>query len=224
MLNQTRNEKIIELAKNDTTYEEMGQMFSISRERVRQVLVELAPDLVKERKLNRIKKYTNRCEYCGEVKKHTYSKSSYGIICEECKESIIQGNKERWSRHHDKCSKCGTVDIPHNSHGLCSKCIYKWQYNNLPGRKQRAKEFTERWAKNNPEKIRIIQNRAVKKYHKKLKADPVRYKEYLKRQNDRRKLKMKDPEYGDKMRTYYRERYHKNKVHSRQSPTDVRPE
>jgi hypothetical protein len=34
----------------------------------------------------------------------------------------------RWSREHDCCVDCGTVERPHCSHGRCKRCYDRWRY------------------------------------------------------------------------------------------------
>ncbi len=36
--------------------------------------------------------------------------------------------KKKWSRFYTKCRNCGTMAIPHQSHGLCEKCYPKSDY------------------------------------------------------------------------------------------------
>jgi len=204
MLELSDNKKICNLAENlYMTYQEIGDEFNISRERVRQILVQHSPELVKKRR----KRNTNECKYCDKVGVGVYERSSYGMCCEECMMNIRKKRKNRWSKHYDNCIECGTIEISHNAHGMCKKCTWKWRYKTSAKRRKQIKEATKKWAKNNPGKIKVIQDKAVRKYHEKLKADPIRYAKYLQKQRDRYHKNMKDPEYKKKMNKYYRERY-----------------
>jgi hypothetical protein len=50
-------------------------------------------------------------------------------------------NPGQWSRNYDKCTQCGTTDIPYGAKGLCKKCYRKKLYvPQTTGRRERRIE------------------------------------------------------------------------------------
>lgn len=54
--------------------------------------------------------------------------SNLRVLCYPCMVKMIRPYRRKlyeWSRKHEKCLRCGTQDIPHQSHGFCRNCAYK---------------------------------------------------------------------------------------------------
>jgi len=193
-------------AKDETiTYREMGETYGITRERIRQILVKHFPYVIKQRKDSKFQ----LCPVC-ETPKKTVNKRGRYYSCFECHQKRVERNKNRWAREHDKCIDCGTTKIKHHHSGRCKICSSRHRYYTDPRRREYAKEYSKKWAKNNPDKIKVIQDKAVRKYHEKLKADPIRYAKYLQKQRDRHHKNMQDPEYRKNRRAYYKKLWRKN--------------
>ncbi|CAK0755098.1 hypothetical protein CCP1ISM_50030 [Azospirillaceae bacterium] len=70
-----------------------------------------------------------------------------------------------WSRKHNKCRSCKTIDIKHKGLGLCRLCWEKLIRNKTPKRKQWQKEYRgknmERIRKNNDKYNHNVRQRVV---------------------------------------------------------------
>jgi hypothetical protein len=104
---------------------------------------------------------------------------------------------KKWSRKHDKCIECGTVEEKHSGNGMCKKCYFKKhrktnrekikEINRKYYRKniKKEKERKRRWKNENVEKIKKYNkeykeknSKKIKKYNKKYrKENPKKIKE-----------------------------------------------
>lgn len=76
-----------------------------------------------------------------------------------------------WSKKEKKCIECGTRKRKHAGQGKCTTCYSRDLYKRSPNRRVTAKKAAYRWMKNNPERWKEIQAKAVKKYLKKKKYE-----------------------------------------------------
>ncbi len=89
-----------------------------------------------ERREDIVNRHDNKCDSCGRTRYE--ATSSFGrdfyitkdkkVLCKECfrkySGKILGSYKNyEWSRHHDKCLKCGTTSVPHAKKGLCENCV-----------------------------------------------------------------------------------------------------
>lgn len=145
--------------KNGLTLEEIGKRFNLSRERVRQIVetgfVNEARELVKEGITLNLKEFLKekREEHLIALAKKQNRKSVF--FNKEEKEKKIK--KKRWSRYYDNCRNCGTVVIPHHSHGYCRKCYPKTtlfkemqeasRLRNIEARKKHEAEYSKKYSR-----------------------------------------------------------------------------
>jgi hypothetical protein len=205
-----RNVRLILMAANDVTLEQIGKKFNITRERARQLIELLGPkELIEYRKLRKHK----ICKECGELA----SVNPKYTLCWPCHGKQVELNKTYWSRLHRSmaCSDCGRSDKPHRVRGMCEACYHRWAYANLPGRKEMSKRTGRNWRKNNPERTLEINKKAIKAYLGRIRKDPKKYRIYLDKLNARHREKMKDPKYREKMKKYYRLRHRARKLNSK---------
>jgi len=47
-------------------------------------------------------------------------------------------SKIGWSLKYDKCTDCGTTDMPHIGHGLCRHCYHRQRYIKLSANRERT--------------------------------------------------------------------------------------
>lgn len=76
----------------------------------------------------------------------------------------------KWSLNHLHCIDCGRTSVKHQAKGRCSSCYTVHRYKNDEVYRERIKWHTIRWMKDNPERWREINNRALKKFYDKKKA------------------------------------------------------
>ena len=150
---------IVKLTEDGLTLSIIAKIFSISRERVRQVVNSYAPELHLAKEQKKFKK----CEVCGEIKKQVYKKSGYSAICKKCFSKVLKTKKKKWSRDFDKCISCGTTSSPHHVKGRCRKCHAQFIYHYDLKRKESLKKINKTWRLNNPEKIKAINSRSSAK-------------------------------------------------------------
>jgi len=154
---------IVKLADQGLTYEQIGNLHNVTRERVRQLLNKFTPDLIMLKKANKMKK----CDKCKKIKLGVYNRGEKGNICNDCNKKIVKSNKKRWSKKYDKCLDCGTTKVPHCSRGRCKNCSYKYLYRVDPKRRKSIKKSGKKWRKKNPDKAKKINYKASQKLIKK---------------------------------------------------------
>ena len=182
------------------TYQEIGNDFQITRERVRQILNEFFPGTMRRRKFLKLEDRSHTCIICGIYNEKVIHKiRKIGFICQKC----LNKRKNKWHFMYDACIDCGSKKNPYHSSGRCESCYEKWAYHNLPGRKEKCKRLTYKWNREHPEKRKEMTRKAVDKYMKKLRLDPIRYKKYLEEASIRHHERMKnDPEYRERQKIY----------------------
>ena len=183
------------------TLEEIGSVYKLTRERVRQILSAFP-------------------EYETRTKSHNMQKHSPFYVCANCGKEFGSYQKYLKIREAGKifCSSaCGREDrnkrMEQVTEKLCMTCgiIKPIEGYYLHKGKYKFVFYTEckecfsarncRWKKNNPERAKEIGIKATKNYYKKYRNDPV-FKERL-REYWRKNYLL----HGDRIRAYYRERY-----------------
>lgn len=154
-----RINSIVSLTEEGMTLENIANAFSLSRERIRQIIANYAPELTIAKDDNRYK----ICDVCGERKKGVRPRNGVGMICTECYKKTVEESKKRWSNEYDKCIDCGTINNPHRSKGRCSKCNTKYLYYYDLNRKKQIKKSGEKWRNKNKDRVREINKRASAK-------------------------------------------------------------
>ncbi len=114
-----RNLKILELYKDGLTLEKIGEEYSISRERIRQIIVStIQKQVSNESMLND--------EYADFWARFREMQSTRSVLIEGSKPGKLKKEKTerlfKWSRSFESCKSCGTMIIPHFQNGLCEEC------------------------------------------------------------------------------------------------------
>ncbi len=117
-----RNVRVLELWRGGLTLQNIANIFSLSRERVRQLVLAT----IRQGAMNE------------SISKGIVMDS--GVLVEEefrerkklkkQKEDIdtnIPAKEERWSRYYVACRQCGTTSMPHVTHGLCERCAGQYR-------------------------------------------------------------------------------------------------
>jgi 5-methylcytosine-specific restriction endonuclease McrA len=150
----SRQFDILKKYKEGWTLQEIGREYKLTRERVRQIvergLFYDAREIIKQGFVIDLNEFLKE-----EKRKHLLAmKIKHGIPIEQIKKPK---KEKRWSKYYDCCRKCGTVIIPHHSHGYCKKCYPKTEI---------FKEMEEASRLRNIEKRRKYVNEYSKKYSK----------------------------------------------------------
>lgn len=141
---------IIQLSEDGMSMTDVGKVFNLTRERVRQILNKYAPEIIV---VNEIKKF-KICDECKKEKKYVYKRGGGKLICDSCSKKIQKINKEKWSKNYDHCIDCKTTDKPHLIRGRCERCHKKYLYHNDPEYKTSHDKSQKKWIKHNKDKIR----------------------------------------------------------------------
>ena len=113
-----RNIKILDLYREGLTLENIGRVFKITRERVRQVAEATIKQIAINEAISKEIEVDTSIVFDEEKKRRKIAKGF------ELKPPKIEKIKEqRWSRYYLSCKSCGTTTIPHVRHGLCEKCV-----------------------------------------------------------------------------------------------------
>lgn len=155
---------IIKLAEEGMTMANIGKIFTISRERVRQLINIYSPELLIA---NESKKF-KECEICGKGKKDVKQWGKHGAVCDSCYRKILEDNKKKWSREYDKCIDCGTTTDKHYRKGRCRKCYSIFSYHFDLKRKNDIKKYNKKWRIKNKEKVREINKRTADRIKERL--------------------------------------------------------
>jgi len=109
------------------------------------------------------KKYI--CKRCNKE----FTQKGYKKSATYCKKCLREKKKEKllWAPKYklNFCKICGKNDSEHYAKGICMRCFSKKRYSD-PVYKLIHHRAVKNWVKNNPEKNRKIQLRAIKKYQK----------------------------------------------------------
>lgn len=119
---EERSKKMLEGYRKGKTLAEIGTVFALTRERVRQLITrELWAEIdeyAKEEQIIDIKEFL-KAEKLG----HNLARNKFsGEKIEKESHPEIKKKIKRWSRFYIQCRDCGTTTIPHFKKGLCEKC------------------------------------------------------------------------------------------------------
>jgi DNA-binding CsgD family transcriptional regulator len=115
-----KEEKILELYREGLTLEEISTSFSLTRERIRQIVEKTIRQIAANESID--KGITMNADVLLEEEKKIRHKKRYP---EKPKPEV---KLKRWSRYHISCNKCGTTTVPHFKKGLCENCGGKSLY------------------------------------------------------------------------------------------------
>lgn len=164
----------------------------VSYQRIQQILAKLGTP-IRNGKL---------CSKCGKNKVEHYNKTNrfHLDLCANCYQELRKA-APTWSQKYYKCKRCTTIETPHASNGLCKNCYQHLLYKENPKYREKKTRQVLRWRSENTEKFNkyhreYYQNRFKndpeyrekiktnsRKYYHAIKSDPVRCKEYLKREH-----------------------------------------
>lgn len=194
--------KMFNLYKINKNLEIVGKKVGLTRERVRQILTKHYGEKYFEIKINKYK-CEKKCKNCDKViGTRRYIQKKYCSL--KCLKEFNQ--KTRNKLKEKLCSKCKEIKSINN--------FFKYSYNNrfYPHCKKCHKKYVLSWRKRNPEKAKIIDNRAARKWVKKnpekaRKNNRQHYKRFIYRFKHDKKFRDKMRKYR---RDYYRQHYSKN--------------
>lgn len=176
--NIERQADILDKYKNGLTLKEIGTEFSLTRERIRQIVVNAlnanARELIKngvDLDMELFIQEEKNVHSEAVSKKHNDKK----LIIDPTRKgySIVNKKEKRWSKYYDECRNCGTVSIKHKCHGYCEKCYPKTdlfkelqrssRLRNVEKWKEREKKYLKDYYKR-PEVIAKFKNKTNIKF------------------------------------------------------------
>lgn len=163
------------------TYEEIGNTFGVSKERIRQLLTAaIGKEALAEIRYG----FTTAREVAREKAKDPEKEKLKAL------KRLVRAGK-LWSIYSTECKGCGTTERRNTAMGYCQKCAYHF----VPNFRRGRIESTKKWAKNNPERTRANVAKAGKIYREKLKDNPEKLRELREKQYAwRRKWLAENPE------------------------------
>lgn len=114
-----RNMKILELYREGLTLANIGKVFGVSRERVRQVAFKTIAQLALNEAITKGISMDTDVLMEEEKKKREAAQGR--------KNPSEQEKEKRWSRYYLACKSCGTTSIPHVRNGLCEQCVGQYR-------------------------------------------------------------------------------------------------
>jgi hypothetical protein len=145
-----RNSKMLELWREGLTLQNIANVFNISRERIRQIIIKTIRQMAMNESISKGIVMDSDVLVEEEMKKRK-------TLQESKKEKVIPITKEkRWSKYYTACRLCNTTAMPHVRHGLCERCSGRF-------RGERRKNIIERHL-HNCDVCRIPHGEAVRKY------------------------------------------------------------
>ena len=109
-----RSQKVLELYREGLTYQNIGSVFGVSRERVRQLVLGTIQQIAVNESVTKGIVMDSGVLAEEESKKRQSAKDS--------KKPEKKLKEKRWSRYYAACRSCGTTAIPHVRNGLCENC------------------------------------------------------------------------------------------------------
>lgn len=154
-----------ELYSRGFTLKQIGERYSLTCERVRQILNDLDPNLITRIKHARFRP----CDICSNKNGSVwYRGSKRGLLCSPCNK-LKAKDRPKWSREYVNCIDCNKTTVPHQGHGRCQLCFKKHLYRTDEVWKMKKRLSNARWRLLNPDKVRESGRRASKKQYLKLK-------------------------------------------------------
>ena len=114
-----RNSEILELYRTGKTLQEIGNLFALTRERVRQIVSVTIKRAAANESILKGVLVDAEIFSDGIVKKRKLAQEFKKI---KHQPKIIPKEK-RWSMYYLSCRSCGTTSIPHVRKGLCEECL-----------------------------------------------------------------------------------------------------
>ena len=78
--------------------------------------------------------------------------------------------KKQWSKKYKKCLKCKTTENKHYAFGMCNICYGRNRWKTKPNYRENIKRLSYEWREKHPERWKVIQSKAIKKYMEKKKV------------------------------------------------------
>jgi len=114
-----RSTKMLELWREGLTLQNIANVFSVSRERVRQIIVHTIKQMAVNESVTKGIVMDSTILVEEEAKKRKSVQEAKKVSNSPAQKVI----EKRWSRYYPACRSCGTTAIPHVRKGLCERCI-----------------------------------------------------------------------------------------------------
>lgn len=111
-----RNLKILDLYRQGLTLRNIGVLFKVTHERVRQIVEKTIRQTAFNESLSK------GIDLDVEVLLEEERKMR-GSIRNKGRQKEKPVREKRWSRYYMTCKSCGSTSLPHVKHGLCEKCV-----------------------------------------------------------------------------------------------------
>jgi Bacterial dnaA protein helix-turn-helix/Sigma-70, region 4 len=118
-----RSIKILELYREGLTYGNIGKVFNVTRERIRQVVNKTIEQIGINESIEKGIVMNSDVLAEEELKKRKLAQESKRIA----PHPKNTAKEYRWSRFYMACRSCGTTAIPHVKKGLCEQCIGRYR-------------------------------------------------------------------------------------------------
>lgn len=115
-----RNIKVLDLYRQGLTLENIGKVFKVSRERIRQIVEKTIRQIAFNESLSK------GIELDADILLEE-EKKMRGTAKGKEKEKTKPVQERRWSRYYMACKSCGTSSLPHVRGGLCEKCVGQYR-------------------------------------------------------------------------------------------------
>lgn len=119
-----RNLKILELYREGLTLQNIANVFDVSRERIRQIVISTIRQISINESISKGIEINQDILAEEESKRRKMAKESKKI---GIKPKNFVAQKKRWSRYYAACRLCETTSMPHMRHGLCEKCFGQYR-------------------------------------------------------------------------------------------------
>ena len=113
-----RNLRILEMYREGLTLENMGGIFNLTRERVRQVVINTIQALAINESVSK--------GIIMDIDVVMEEEANKRRIAKEAKKPIKlmkEKKVKRWSRYYDVCKECNSSIFPHKRRGVCQRCL-----------------------------------------------------------------------------------------------------
>lgn len=114
-----RSSEILDLYRSGMTLQEIGRIYGVTRERVRQIVKKVIEQVAENESILKGISVDIEVFNDGISKKRREFQESKKIA----KRPKVVPKEHRWSKYYVACRRCGTTSIPHVKKGLCEECI-----------------------------------------------------------------------------------------------------
>lgn len=167
---QIRREEMAKLRDEGYTLQQIGDKFNISRERVRQILVKVPPE-IREGSLLSLRQAAAVLKCNTRTLLELVESGVLKPASKQVGRILFRESDLRSVRIPIKtCIICGHP-IPQRRRTYCSPDCFRerWEYRNWTDeRKRKHRQAMANWSKNNPEQARLIQSRTSHRYQRKV--------------------------------------------------------